>query len=319
MKMAAAAHTDCAGSYFFETSITLAGPKHGRCMGAHAMRTTESSLLHASDGTPLAIYDWPLAPGQQRATVLIVHGMGEHAGRYAGLARRLNGWGYAVRAYDQYGHGRSGGPRGGLSHEGRLQQDLALVLDATRASMPATQPLVLLGHSMGGLVAADFVVSGLRPVEGLVLSSPALALHLSGLQKALLASLPRLLPNLRVSNGVDSSKLSHDPAVAKAYDSDPLQHRRISARMARYLAQGGAQVLAQAPAWRVPTLLLWAGADSLVDPAGSAALARQVPQAVLQAQCFEQAFHEIFNESEALAVPVFARLQQWLGQQFPVI
>lgn len=282
------------------------------------MRQTEPTFLHAPDGTPLALYDWPVAPGvAARATVLIVHGMGEHAGRYAALAQRLNGWGCAVRAYDQYGHGRSGGPQGGLNRDGRLLDDLALVLDATRAGMPSGQPLVLLGHSMGGLVAADFVASGVRQVDGLVLSSPALALHLSAVQKALLASLPKLLPNLRVSNGVDSRHLSHDPAVVQAYDSDPLQHGHISARMARYLAEGGARVLAQAPSWRVPTLLLWAGQDQLVDPAGSAALARQAPQAVLQAQCFELAFHEIFNESEALAAPVFARLRQWLAQQWP--
>jgi alpha-beta hydrolase superfamily lysophospholipase len=71
----------------------------------------------------------------------------------------------------------------------RLLDDLAVVLDATRAAMPKHQPLVLLGHSLGGLVAADFVASGLRHVDGLVLSSPALALHLSGVQKALVASL----------------------------------------------------------------------------------------------------------------------------------
>lgn len=282
------------------------------------MHLTEPTFLHAPDGIPLAVYDGPLAPGEPvRATVLIVHGMGEHAGRYAALAQRLNGWGCAVRAYDQYGHGRSGGPRGGLSRDGRLLDDLALVLDATRAGMPSGQPLVLLGHSMGGLVAADFVASGVRQVDGLVLSSPALALHLSGLQKALLASLPKLLPNLRVSNGVDARDLSHDAAVVQAYDRDPLQHDRISARMARYMAEGGARVRAQAPAWKVPTLLLWAGQDKLVDPAGSADLARQAPQAVLQAQCFGQAFHEIFNESEALAAPVLARLRQWLVQQWP--
>lgn len=282
------------------------------------MRQTEPTFLHAPDGTPLAVYDGPLAPGAPaRATVLIVHGMGEHAGRYAALVQRLNGWGCAVRAYDQYGHGRSGGPQGGLNRDGRLRDDLAWVLDATRAAMPGGQPLVLLGHSMGGLVAADFVAAGVRPVEGLVLSSPALALHLSWVQKALLASLPKLLPDLRVRNGVDSRHLSHDPAVVQAYDDDPLQHACISARMARYMAEGGARVLAQAPAWRVPTLLLWAGQDQVVDPAGSAALARMAPPAVLQAQCFGQAFHEIFNESEALAAPVFARLEQWLVQRFP--
>lgn len=281
------------------------------------MRQTEPTFLHAPDGTPLAVYDWPLAPGvPARATVLIVHGMGEHAGRYAALAQRLNAWGCAVRAYDQYGHGRSGGPQGGLSRDGRLLDDLALVLDATRAGMPSGQPLLLLGHSMGGLVAADFVAAGVRQVDGLVLSSPALALHLSAVQKALLASLPKLLPNLRVSNGVDARDLSHDAGVVQAYERDPLQHDRISARMARYMAEGGARVLAQAQTWKLPTLLLWAGQDRLVDPAGSAALARQAPQAVLQAQCFEQAFHEIFNESEALVAPVFARLQQWLVQQW---
>lgn len=288
------------------------------------MRQMEPTFLPAPDGVPLAVYDWPLeagAPGMlgasARATVLIVHGMGEHAGRYAALVQRLNGWGCAVRAYDQYGHGRSGGPQGGLSRDGRLLDDLAQVLDATRAGMPHGQPLLLLGHSMGGLVAADFVAAGVRAVEGLVLSSPALALHLSAVQKALLASLPRLLPNLRVANGVDAQDLSHDAVVVQAYLRDPLQHGRISARMARYMAEGGVRVLARAQAWQVPTLLLWGGQDRVVDPVGSAALARLAPPAVLQAQCFDQAFHEIFNESEALAAPVFARLQQWLSQQFP--
>ena len=220
-------------------------------------------------------------------------------------------------AYDQYGHGRSGGPQGGLSADARLLDDLAQVIDATRAGMAASQPLVLLGHSMGGLVAADFVAAGVRQLDGLVLSSPALALHLSGLQKALLASLPKLLPNLRVANGVDAHDLSHDAAVVQAYLRDPLRHGRISARMARYMAEGGARVLAGAGGWKVPTLLLWGGQDRVVDPAGSAALARLAPPAVLQAQCFGPAFHEIFNESEALAAPVFTRLQQWLDQQFP--
>lgn len=280
------------------------------------MHSTAPTFLNAPDGTPLAVHDWPLPPGTQAtATVLVVHGMGEHGGRYAPLARRLNSWGLAVRAYDQYGHGLSGGPRGGLSSDTRLLDDLALVLDATRAAMPPQQPLVLLGHSMGGLVAADFVASGLRPVDALVLSSPALALYLSAVQRALLATLPALLPNFRVGNGVDSRNLSHDAAVVQAYDRDPLQHPSISARMARYMAQGGARVLAQAPGWRVPTLLLWAGQDKVVDPAGSAALARLAPRDVLQAQCFEAAYHEIFNESDALAAPVFARLEQWLAQQ----
>lgn len=273
----------------------------------------------ASDGTHLALRDWPLASGvKARAQVLVVHGLGEHSGRYAALARRLNDWGFAVRGYDQYGHGLSGGPQGGLSSDMRLLDDLAVVLDGMRAEMPKNQAIVLLGHSMGGLVAADFVASGLRHVDALVLSSPALALHLTAVQKALMAGLPKLLPNLRVASGLKSRHLSHDPQVVQAYDTDVLQHRRISARLARYMAEGGAHVLAKARNWCVPTLLLWAGQDKLVDPAGSAAFAQQAPANVVQAQCFESAYHEIFNESPELAAPVFARLQQWLDQRFPV-
>lgn len=273
----------------------------------------------ASDGTHLALRDWPLASGvKARAQVLVVHGLGEHSGRYAALARRLNDWGFAVRGYDQYGHGLSGGPQGGLSSDMRLLDDLAVVLDGLRAEMPKNQAIVLLGHSMGGLVAADFVASGLRHVDALVLSSPALALHLTAVQKALMTGLPKLLPNLRVASGLKSRHLSHDPQVVQAYDTDVLQHKRISARLARYMAEGGAHVLAKARNWCVPTLLLWAGQDKLVDPAGSAAFAQQAPASVVQAQCFESAYHEIFNESPELAAPVFARLQQWLDQRFPV-
>ena len=279
----------------------------------------EARLSHMSapDGTQLALRDWPLEEGRKsRATVLIVHGLGEHSGRYAALARRLNEWGFAVRAYDQYGHGLSGGPQGGLTSDMRLLDDLAVVLDGLRADLPKKQPMVLLGHSMGGLVAADFVATGLRNVDALVLSSPALALHLSGLQKALMAGLPRLLPNLRVANGVQSRHLSHDAAVVKAYDSDGLNHNRISARLARYMAEGGLRVQAKARNWCVPTLLLWAGQDQLVNPAGSAEFAQQAPGSVVQAQCFEAAYHEIFNESPELAEPVLARLAQWLDLQF---
>lgn len=283
----------------------------------HTGADARLSHMSAPDGTQLALRDWPLEEGRKsRATVLIVHGLGEHSGRYAALARSLNTWGFAVRAYDQYGHGLSGGPQGGLTSDMRLLDDLAVVLDGLRAELPKNQPIVLLGHSMGGLVAADFVATGLRHVDALVLSSPALALPLSGLQKALMAGLPKLLPNLRVANGVQSRHLSHDAAVVQAYDVDALNHNRISARLARYMAEAGLRVQAKARNWCVPTLLIWAGEDKLVDPAGSAEFAQQAPGCVVQAQCFEAAYHEIFNESPELAVPVRARLQQWLDEQF---
>ena len=266
----------------------------------------------ASDGENLAVYDWPL-PDAPRATVLLVHGLGEHAGRYDALARHLGAWGYAVRGYDHYGHGESSGPRGGLPWDTRLLDDLTDIVDATRARMPAGQPLVLLGHSMGGLVAARFVALGLRPVDALVLSSPALDAGLGPVQKLLLATLPRIAPNLRVGNGLDARYLSHDDAVVRAYLADPLCHNRISARLARFIAEAGPATVARAPHWQVPTLLLWAGADRLVNPAGSRAFAAAAPRGRVQAHCFEPLYHELFNESPELAEPVLERLQHWLA------
>ena len=266
----------------------------------------------ASDGENLAVYDWPL-PDAPRATVLLVHGLGEHAGRYDALARHLGAWGYAVRGYDHYGHGESSGPRGGLPWDTRLLDDLTDIVDATRARMPAGQPLVLLGHSMGGLVAARFVALGIRPVDALVLSSPALDAGLGPVQKLLLATLPRIAPNLRVGNGLDARYLSHDDAVVRAYLADPLCHNRISVRLARFIAEAGPATVARAAHWQVPTLLLWAGADRLVNPAGSRAFASAAPKERVQAHCFEPLYHELFNESPELAEPVLERLQDWLA------
>ena len=266
----------------------------------------------ASDGENLAVYDWPL-PDAPRATVLLVHGLGEHAGRYDALARHLGAWGYAVRGYDHYGHGESSGPRGGLPWDTRLLDDLTDIVDATRARMPAGQPLVLLGHSMGGLVAARFVALGVRPVDALVLSSPAFDAGLGPVQKLLLATLQRIAPNLRVGNGLDARYLSHDASVVRAYLADPLCHDRISVRLARFIAEAGPATVARAAHWQVPTLLLWAGADRLVNPAGSRAFASAAPKERVQAHCFEPLYHELFNESPELAEPVLERLQHWLA------
>lgn len=278
---------------------------------------TESTLstFVALDGDNLAIQDWPLEDGQpMRGVVLLVHGLGEHAGRYDHVARRLNSWGFAVRGPDQYGHGESGGARGGLPTAHRLLDDLADIIDSTRLRMSSKMPLILLGHSLGGLVAARFVSLAMRPVEALVLSSPALDPGLSAFQKFLVSVLPKIAPDLRVGNGLDPTMISHDPAVVAAYRADKLVHDRISARLARFIADDGPATVALAPTWRVPTLLLYAGADKLVNPQGSRDFAAAAPKEVVTARCFETLYHEIFNELDASAV--FATLQQWLQQRF---
>lgn len=278
-------------------------------------RDSVLSTFVASDGENVVVQDWPIGPDTKlRGVVIIVHGLGEHAWRYDHVARKLNAWGFAVRGYDQYGHGESGGAPGGLPTDTRLLDDLADIIDSTRARTARGVPLILLGHSMGGLVVGRFVSLGIRKVDALVMSSPALNPGLNPFQKILLAVLPRFAPNLRVGNGVKPQFISHDPAVVQAYRNDRLVHDRISARLAKFIAEAGPATVAAAPAWKVPTLLMFAGDDRLLNPQGSRDFAAAAPRDVLTSVCFDALFHEIFNETDS--TEVFQTLHHWLDARF---
>lgn len=280
--------------------------------------TMDQSTYTTADHQKLAIRDWPLDPGARpRGVVLMVHGLGEHSGRYEEMARRLHVQNFIVRAYDHFGHGHSSGVRGGLPSRRRLVDDLAHIVNFTRRTVGQGLPLILLGHSMGGLVAAHAVALNRVRIDGLVLSSPALDAGLSLGRRLLLAFLPAIAPHLRVRNGLDVNWLSHDPEVIKAYQRDPLVHDRISARLARYIADAGPRVVKAARNWHTPTLLLYAGQDKLVNPAGSAAFARAAPQGepkLVESHCYAQHYHEIFNELHRESV--YRQLAQWLDQRF---
>jgi alpha-beta hydrolase superfamily lysophospholipase len=276
--------------------------------------TSSLSTFIAGDGANLIVQEWPLPSHvPKRGMVIIVHGLGEHAGRYNHVAAKLNEWGFAARGYDQCGHGESEGLRGSLPTDNRLLDDLADMVDSTRSQMPPGMPLFLLGHSMGGLVVARFISLNMRKVDGLILSSPALDPGLNAFQKVLVAILPKIAPNLRVGNGVKPQFISHDPAVVIDYKADPLVHDRISARLARFIASAGPATLAHAPHWTVPTLLMYAGDDHLLNADGSRTFEATAPKDIVTSVCFEKLYHEIFNEYDAR--PVFAELKQWLELQ----
>jgi alpha-beta hydrolase superfamily lysophospholipase len=271
--------------------------------------------VDTADGLKLHVREWPCAGAH--GSVLIVHGLGEHIGRYEHVAAQLLRGGRHVVGYDQRGHGASEGARGRLNHPDDLLRDLALVIDAVRARRPG--PLVLLGHSMGGLVAARLTAGALesprpawsREVDALVLSSPALDAGMSGVQKLLLSVLGPLAPNLGLGNGLKPDWISRDPAVVKAYIDDPLVHDRVTPKLVRFIVDGGEFVRAHAAQWQLPTLLLYAGSDRCVAPAGSAAFAAAAPTDRVTTQAFPPLFHEIFNEPEQ--AEVFAVLAAWLG------
>jgi len=279
-----------------------------------------NALIPTHDGLALHVRSWSPAAAA-RGQVLIVHGLGEHGGRYAHVAAALHAHGWEVTAYDQRGHGHSAGAQGDIATPDSLLADLARVMDALREHHAG--PLVLLGHSLGGLVAARFVAEGLMPqpapwareVEALVLSSPALDPGMTAVQKALLAVVPRLLPHLRVNNGLKPEWISSDLAVVRAYVEDPLVHDRISGLLGQFIAEAGSLVQSVAGSWRVPTLLMWAGADRCVRPEGSARFAADSSREVVTVREWPGFAHEIFNEPQK--EEVLAELDAWLDWRFP--
>lgn len=263
-----------------------------------------------ADGRRLCVHDWPRPDAV--AGVLIVHGLGEHAGRYGALAAWFNARGYAVRAYDQSGHGRTPGQRGALASPLQLLDDLTQVHDGFAGMLGA--PPLLLGHSMGGMIALHAVLDGRVAPCALVLSSPALRAWSPAWQQALAARLSRVLPNLPLRSGLPFDALSHDPAVVAAYRTDPLRSGWITPRLAHFIFAGGRYCIDAAPRLAIPTLLLVAGADWLVDPAGSHAFAaRAQAGGHLTVRVFDALFHELFNETSRGRHQVLAQLERWLA------
>jgi alpha-beta hydrolase superfamily lysophospholipase len=276
------------------------------------------SPFTAVDGENIALADWPISPDLiPRAVILIVHGLGEHVWRYYPLAVELNKRGFAVRGYDQYGHGESGGIHGAIPTETRLLDDLSDVLADTARVYGDDTPVVLFGHSMGGVVAGGFVRLRPKRVQGLILSSPALNPGLSGFQKWLLGFVPKFAPNLALSNGLKVKYLSHDEAVVTNYRNDKLVHDRVTPRLAQFIATEGQAVIDAAPEWSVPTLLVYAGDDRLVNPQGSRDFAQRTPRGVVLQVEVKSGWHELFNELLAHREPAVKALMGWLENRFP--
>ena len=268
----------------------------------------------------LFAHGWPVPAGvTRRGSVLLVHGLGEHGGRYAHVAERLVALGLEVRAYDHSGHGRSPGRRGVIAHPEALLDDLRDVfaaLDAAGRARGDGAPPFLLGHSLGGTVAARAATGGWVVPRGLVLSSPALRVPAIGrAQTALLAVLRRVAPDLPLPNRLPADKLSHDTAEVAAYQADALVHDRITARLYDFLVDAGAAARRDAARFAVPTLLVVAGADRIVDARGAHDFLAALPDGVGTLHAYNALYHELFNEREPDRTRVLDDVTAWLASR----
>jgi len=290
-------------------------------MGIAAKSDVSSATQHAddgllseqrmSDGQVLCLRSWPL-PEAKRA-VLMVHGLGEHSGRYRHVAAWFRARGFDVRSYDQRGHGKTHGPRGALKQNDDLLSDLTAVYDDYAAGH--SRPPLLLGHSMGGLVAARSVLDGRIKPAAMLLTSPALRSWEGAGMRKLAHVLASVLPNLPLSNGLKVDNLSHDTSVIADYRNDPLVFSKITPRLADFIFRAGAACIADSSTLKVPTLLLVAGADKLVDPSGStdfAAGAWATNQ--VTTRHFAALYHELMNEAEPARIQVMKQMGDWLDR-----
>lgn len=251
----------------------------------------------AADGLPLFAQCWR-PEDEPAAVVCVVHGAGEHSGRYMHVADALTQARFAVLALDLRGHGRSGGLRGHTPSYEALLQDLDLLLAEAAQRFPGV-PLFLYGHSLGGGLVLYYTLRRRPAVAGVVATSPWLRLAFTPppWKETLAMLLSRAWPSFPQATGLETDALSHDPAVARAYTTDPLVHNRATSRMYVSCRAAGRWSLAHAAEFPVPLLLMHGTADRITSHEASAAFAAQLPGAC-ELRLWPGAYHELHNEPQ---------------------
>ncbi len=269
--------------------------------------------LNGTGGTSLYWQSW--TPENPRGLVVLVHGMGEHSGRYAHVAQALNRQGFAVHAHDHRGHGRSVGKRSFIDRMDNLVADIGIAFDHGRAAVPEG-PVIVLGHSMGGLASALWAEDNRAKLDALVLSGPLAALDAANPVTRLVAkALSALTPSLPLV-AVDTTALSHDPQVGIDYRADPLIFSgKLPARTVGELAGGVAKVQAGASKLTMPLLIQHGEQDVLAPPHGSEELFEKAPSTDKARIVYAGMYHEIYNEVDR--AKVLGDLTEWMEVHFP--
>ncbi|MEM7339234.1 MAG: lysophospholipase [Actinomycetota bacterium] len=254
---------------------------------------------------------WQPASGDPSAAVLLVHGIGEHSGRYDHVGRALALAGMDVLGFDNRGHGQSGGRRG---HVEAFSEFLDDVEDLIAERRELGVPVVLIGHSLGGLIAAHYMTERRPSPDLLVLSAPALRAEVPVWQRLLAPILVRLVPRLFVPSNIDPTILSRDEAVQQAYADDPVRVGGGTVRLGHESFGAMERTVAGLSRITVPTYVLHGTDDELVPPAASEPLSAL---ANVTYRLWPGLRHESFNEPEQNEV--LAEMIAWIGDQLAVL
>src|SRR6202035_1021316 len=268
-----------------------------------------TATLKTADGLDLYLRRWETEGVAHQWTLVLVHGLGEHSGRYQHFAEWFTPRGATVYAMDQRGHGRSGGQRGHAPSLKSLLDDLDMVV--MRARKESGGPLVLNRHSLSGPGGGAYALDRPGRLDKAVFSAPALIpkVKVPAWKRALAGVLPKVAPKASFANEIDPTVLSHDPAIAPAYTGDPLVHRQITAGLFASTIARGEEYIERAPELRVPFLLMHGRDDQIVDPVGSQRFFARATAPDRAFCLYPGLYHEIFNEVERERV--FQDIESW--------
>jgi len=251
----------------------------------------------ASDGIKIYGQCW-LSDAKPKAVICLVHGMGEHSGRYAHVAQHLVDAGYSVIAYDHRGHGKSGGKRGHTPSYDLLLDGVSDLLKQADKIAPGSRKFIY-GHSMGGNVVLNYVLRRKPEIAGVIASSPwlKLAFEPPKFEVTLGRLVNNIFPGFTQSTKLDSTAISRDKKVVEAYDNDPLVHDKISARFFVEMYAAAAWALEHASEMKLPLLIFHGTEDRLTSPEGSKQFAEKV-KGNGTFKLWNGLYHETHNEPE---------------------
>jgi alpha-beta hydrolase superfamily lysophospholipase len=266
--------------------------------------------VRSADGTELFWRSWELE--RPKATFAVIHGLGEHSGRYQRFAEAMAERGYSTFAVDLRGMGRSAGRRGHVDRWSEWVKDAETFVGHVE-DHPSAGEVIPLGHSFGGVVVLSGVLHDALQPRRFVLSCPALQakVRVPGWKAALGRAASVVLPNLTMSNEVRPSMLSRIPEVVQGYTTDPLVHDQISSRLFTEWQEASAEIQRRAVDFRTPFFISLGGEDGLIDSEASLDFARRAVNAPHEVRVWEGRYHEPFNDLDS--DEVFDAIAAWLG------